>query len=909
MSKSVSTRDASSTYSIGQGATSQYSSTHSSVSGGGVEATPQKAPGAGEYHELTPELCLRREKLALALVDLGTPLDFEPLMERLGLKGALDDFEKKVGTAFTRSAPRVPIVRPLKQGDGLLEVDYVRYFLVMLKGQKSALEETGLAKQDCEIPYWIMDKQSTPVYKSLLKPDIVFAFDASDAPTFEDLFMVLEAKRESGKNTYRNHIGQLADYALALRECQPTRKFVPVLFLHGCRLDILIFSHRGYFRAPLGPVLYANEWDQNNSFRHKTIGKSLCRLWFLLTLPAHQFGFLFDSQGVPSRLRFSTSGSLATVADAGTAVDDGVVEVGDFINRTAHITGRCTSLYEATYKGERAILKLSYTRTNRLPEGAVYEVLRNYKRPQANGSEHIDSGEHVDIGNLTDSGEVIDSGNQTDISEQGVPNVPEIFLSGNLVEDFDSFRLEFLVMEHCGTPIVEHIRGMRESKDDNVRSQAAAQAELYVKQVTSTLTMVLAAGVLHRDISPGNIAIKDRKAFVIDWGYAKLLGEPSDKGFAMEIAKRWSFDWKVVLPVEGAKDPFTGTPMYMSARLLLKAKTRSIYDELESLLYVILDAFSDRTRAFGRRKKSAKPTVQPPGFTFYSSEVTALTRLSCMQSSKCFLGKFGVVADSTVAPIKMLDDMRRFLFFSGDVHIGGEILEEKDFPRLFDHTAALGFMGEETEGRLFPLVGGDISGIGGGVGGQVGGQVLQSPLPRSKDSNGCPTQIESYSSTSAPAVSQPAASRQTALRLTALRSTGPAPQLTLPSMEQGGSNPVGGNFGSVARGSRAPSASAAHVTPSPSMRVAHPNISANMPLVPSPLSNKLSTAAFELADMPVLRPRTTPDSSAKENEAPRGNTTMYHGNPSKGENKRDADAQAQDAPQNPPKRRRGQAQN
>ncbi|KAJ2054864.1 hypothetical protein GGI17_006781, partial [Coemansia sp. S146] len=403
MSKSVSTRDASSTCSnSGQGTTSQYSSAHSSVSGGGVEATPQKAPGAGEYHELPPEIRLRREKLALVLVDLGTPLDFGPLMERLGLKGALDDFEKKDGTAFTRSARTVPVVCPADKTRGLLEADYVRCFLAMLNGQESALEETGLAKQDCEIPYRIIDKQHTPVYKSLLKPDIVFAFNTGRTPTFADLFLVLEAKQTSGDEVYQDHIGQLADYALALRECQPTRKFIPVLFLHGCQLDILVFSHRGYFRAPLGPVLYATKREQQSSSRYKTIGKSLCRLWFLLTLPAHQFGFLFDSQGIPSRLRFSTSGSLATVADAGMAVDDGVVEVGKLLNRAAHITGRCTSLYEATHKGKRAILKLSYTRTNRLPEGAVYEVLRNYKRPQADSGEHIDSGEHVDSGGQTD---------------------------------------------------------------------------------------------------------------------------------------------------------------------------------------------------------------------------------------------------------------------------------------------------------------------------------------------------------------------------------------------------------------------------------------------------------------------------------------------------------------------------
>ncbi|KAJ2873999.1 hypothetical protein H4R27_006531, partial [Coemansia aciculifera] len=207
----------------------------------------------------------------------------------------------------------------------------------------------------------------------------------------------------------------------------------------------------------------------------------------------------------------STSGGLATVEDAGPALDDdrdssdeqessddeesNIVDVGDLLNRTVQITGRCTYLY----KGKRAVLKFSSTRTNRLPEGAVYEVLNNYKVPRADGG------------------------------EKGVPNLPQVFLSGNLVEDFDSFRLEFLVMEHCGTPIVEHIRGMHESKDDSVRSQAATQAELYVKQVTSTLMMALAAGVLHWDISPGNIAIKDDRAFVIDWGYAKLLGEPSDK--------------------------------------------------------------------------------------------------------------------------------------------------------------------------------------------------------------------------------------------------------------------------------------------------------------------------------------------------------------------------------------------
>ncbi|KAJ2879013.1 hypothetical protein H4R27_005540 [Coemansia aciculifera] len=476
------------------------------------------------------------------------------------------------------------------------------------------LTKSKLPKQYCRLGYKIVDKQAALVYESTLKPDLVFAFDTQYGITFEDIFLVLEAKKESGEDVYLTHVGQLADYALALHECQPTRTYVPVLFLNGPMVE------------DAGPAL---DDDQDSS----------------------------DEQ------------------ESSDDEESNIVDVGDLLNCTVQITGRCTYLYEAMYKGKRAVLKFLSTWTNRLPEGAVYEVLNNYKVLRADGG------------------------------EKGVPNLPQIFLSGNLVEDFDSFRLEFLVMEHCGTPIVEHIRGMRESKDDNVCSQAAAQAELYVKQVTSMLMMALAAGFLHWDISPGNIAIKDCKAFVIDWGYAKLLREPSDKQFAMKIAEHWSFNWNVVLAMEIAKDPFTGTPMYMSMWLLLKAETRGIYDELESLLYVILDTFSDHIRASSRKKKSSKPTARPPGFTFYSSEVTVLMRLSCMQSSKCFLGKFGVVANSTVAPMRMLDAMRRFLFFDDGNHLGGRILERKDFPHLFDHTTALGFMGEETVSDLLCLVG------------------------------------------------------------------------------------------------------------------------------------------------------------------------------------------------------------
>ncbi|KAJ2488890.1 hypothetical protein IWW37_004427 [Coemansia sp. RSA 2050] len=645
-------------------------------------------------------------------------------------------------------------------------------------------------------------------------------------PTFKDIHLVLEAKRDSHVDAYQRHIGQLADYALALRECQPTRAFVPLLFLHGRYLDLLVFTNRGYFHTLLGPVLYeANDYRQDN-FLRQVMGKSLCRLWFLLTLPANRFGLLLGTPVIPDCLRFSADAVPATVEDAGRASGDDIVHVGELLNFNVRITGRCTYLYMATFRDKAAILKLSSTQTNRLPEGAVYRVLENYKRPPANDDDPTDSG------------------------DQGVPNLPKVFLSGNLVEDFDGFRLEFLVMEHCGTPIVSHFQSVLSDKDS--RPNANAQAELYVRQVTSTLTTALAAGVLHRDISAGNIAVKDGKAFVIDWGYAKLVKSFPDDDFTKEVAKRWSFDWEVVNRMETTKDSFTGTPLYMSARLHLGSTKRGIYDDLESLLYVMLDAFSSRERASRGKKSSSKKIAQPPGFVFYSGEVAALTRLSCTLSSKCFLGKFGVSADPQSAPCTMLDAMRRFLFFSDGIHLGDRIQENDDFPRTFDDSAAKAFMSKETVLAILPLVCDD------------GRQVPQSPLPLAKEGDASPVRINSNELMSMPAA--------------LLLSSG------APAYAEEGNLPP---------------------TPSPAGRAKPPTFRLGKPANPSPLSKEAMPAkALEGSPRRVLRSGKALDNPAKENAEPAGNSSTKRGSPSAESNKRAANAQPRRTLQQPGKRAR-----
>ncbi|KAJ2014470.1 hypothetical protein GGI03_005514 [Coemansia sp. RSA 2337] len=202
--------------------------------------------------------------------------------------------------------------------------------------------------------------------------------------------------------------------------------------------------------------------------------------------------------------------------------------MGNPISHPVRIAGRCTHLFNVTYRGKSAILKLSRIRMNRLPEDAVYKVLYNLRARSEDRSEQVDGNMH------------------------GMPNLPEIYLSGVIIKNFDGYRLEFLVMEYCGASIVNHIRSLL--SDTTTTSDAAPEAAHYICQVVSTLSAALAANVLHRDVSGGN-------AYIIDW----------------------AFDRDKVVKTEGLRNPFTGTFMHMSARLLLVAKESSIL-ELPSLV-------------------------------------------------------------------------------------------------------------------------------------------------------------------------------------------------------------------------------------------------------------------------------------------------------------------------------------
>ncbi|KAJ2327122.1 hypothetical protein GGI00_004550 [Coemansia sp. RSA 2681] len=389
---------------------------------------------------------------------------------------------------------------------------------------------------------------------------------------------------------------------------------------------------------------------------------ALRQLWFLLTRPVNSIGFVGTSVYDFEYLHIDTCTCPATFEVVLTE-DKANAEVKGLIQQQMPIVGRCAHLFRVLHGTKPAVLKLAWTRRNRLSEGAVYEVLS------------------------TKDGD----GNMP------VCGIPHIYASGILAKNVDGYRLEFLVMEDCGEPIVGYFAKLRETK---MPADKFAQAvKCCVESVMQTLVEARHVSVLHRDISAGNIAIKNGRAYVIDWGYAKLLcppNEPLNTATATRLeeggsykdgfAKRWEMDWDEVIATETAKDPFTGTSLYMSIQVLLQAPQRSIFNDLESLFYVVLDALSERDRT--DKKKST------PGFAFFSSESMALMRIAILLGEQGYLSDFGV--DVAASPIlaDMLAAMYKFLFYEGDRYIGGKLRD--NYQRQFDPTEAGGFMNAKT---------------------------------------------------------------------------------------------------------------------------------------------------------------------------------------------------------------------
>ncbi|KAJ2026858.1 hypothetical protein H4S03_008502, partial [Coemansia sp. S3946] len=645
-----------------------------------VHATPSSKV-KGVYYEHEPATLIpRRGKLVRDLHNKGLSPDFIQLVVNLGLVDVHTAYEANVPeSAFESLVDNSLVVRPNPApGTSKVkpqtadssedevhesEVAYVDTFKRLLDSLSSSTTIATLPPDYRKTLYVCKDNQTKRVQGSELKPDLALYREENSTRDISRVQILFEAKQHMNEETaYKKYLGQFADYALEIWKTQPLRTFVPLLMLLGCNLYLAVFTRRGYYTTTIGQVMCQRTSDLTSC--RDDVLPAIRTLWFLLTLPPSNIGQLNTSIHSFNYVDIKSIAGQA-VLEVVPFPSDSSIEVGSRIPQSIPIVGRCAHLFKARYGNMDVVLKISSTPINRLPEGAIYEVLAT----------------------------------KDDDSNPRVSGIPRVHSSGILANNIDGYRVEYVLMKDCGTTVVKYFDELRASKlpaADIVR-----EARKCVESVMETLAQARHVSVLHRDLSPGNIAIKGGRTYVIDWGYAKLLCPPSEPldvvifkhldknndSFKTDLASRWGLDWDKVMSKETNKDPFTGTSMYMSTQMLLQVKRRSIFNDIESVFYVILDALSTRDR-------SASAEDSPPGFAFFASNITAFTRIGLLGCDRLCFADFGVKTDGSQALEDMLCGMHRFLFFSGDRYIGGYLRDE--YERQFDRVAAASFMNAAT---------------------------------------------------------------------------------------------------------------------------------------------------------------------------------------------------------------------
>ncbi|KAJ2848966.1 hypothetical protein GGI22_005629, partial [Coemansia erecta] len=147
------------------------------------------------------------------------------------------------------------------------------------------------------------------------------------------------------------------------------------------------------------------------------------------------------------------------------------------------------------------------------------------------------------------------------VLEMEIPYVPKLLSSVTVKHPFDAMRGELLKIDDAGISIADAIIGC------NIPSHTVI--DLFAGYSNTILAASSGRGgmtVLHRDISAGNLLVRESKPFVIDWGLGLCTHGPS------RIA---------------STTPRVGTAPFMGVRVLNAQPKRSCIDDLESLFLVL----------------------------------------------------------------------------------------------------------------------------------------------------------------------------------------------------------------------------------------------------------------------------------------------------------------------------------
>ncbi|KAJ1846700.1 hypothetical protein LPJ70_001905, partial [Coemansia sp. RSA 2708] len=142
------------------------------------------------------------------------------------------------------------------------------------------------------------------------------------------------------------------------------------------------------------------------------------------------------------------------------------------------------------------------------------------------------------------------------------------------------------------------------------------------------------------------------------------------------MGPKWLFDFESVIENKDKHDLITGAPLFMSTRVLLSSKRRGIFDDLKSLLYVVLYALW---------KVEPALVGTPDGFLHFSDQSMVLAQIACFMDNSIYLKMFGV-RDCHVNLSELLDKLYQLVCYEGSTFIPGEQLEDSKFERTPDRS-------------------------------------------------------------------------------------------------------------------------------------------------------------------------------------------------------------------------------
>ncbi|KAJ2160770.1 hypothetical protein GGF46_002016, partial [Coemansia sp. RSA 552] len=572
------------------------------------------------------------EREGCALEDYGDVLDFDSVMGKLGLAQRLSDYEDKTKGVFADIALEAPACP-----DGPVSEAMQMEWLMKAFG---LMEKSDFARRlpVLPTPQFLADHQDTPIVGTSLNPSGVIYHDGLEESLSSVKMVVVTKTSDAEASSSHRSLGQIGYYAKAVWNAQPTRVFVPVLFLHGTLMTLVVFMRSGYYEVELGMFLHTTRhYDNPNAMR---IESAFQRLWFLLSLPPNDFGYYVDK--VLEDLHFHFDGDETSSKVEGVELPgDGTVSLRERIEREIPLIQRAAHLYMVDYKGKQAVLKLSWTPVSCMPECAIYDVLKR----------------------------------------SGIERIPQILRKGIIIKDFWGYRLEFLLIENCGESIDNVFRSRRFINPGKLISEV-------VSEVTACLFHAEKAGVLHRDIAAGNITIdEDGKVAVIDWDSAKLLPSCPFRG---DVEQKWGLDVDSILKNEARHNHLTGTPRFMPIRALLGHKERDIYDDIESLFYVACYALGRLTGGYDKAR----------GFKLLDNISMAHLRVGLLIERDRHLEYFGVRACPEGAE-RCLDALYDILFTDGSSFIGIKLLGGEENAHVVQYDALRIILGDTHFNALF----------------------------------------------------------------------------------------------------------------------------------------------------------------------------------------------------------------